>query len=54
MSNMSYCRFHNTYFDLLDCYECMDDIRDSEEETKYRERLIKLCEKITAEYGNDD
>jgi hypothetical protein len=57
MSNMSYCRFENTYSDLVDCYEALgeqelDDL--SETERKYAEKLIKLCEKISNNYGEDE
>jgi hypothetical protein len=46
MSNMSYARFENTYSDLQDCYEAMDD-ELSETEQNYRTKLIKLCSIIT-------
>lgn len=53
MANMSYCRFENTYSDLLDCYESLqnksiDEL--SESEKKYALRLIKLCSNITDEF----
>lgn len=53
MANMSYCRFENTYSDLLDCYESLqnksiDEL--SESENKYALRLIKLCSNITDDY----
>ncbi len=49
MGNMSYCRFENTYNDLVDCYENMDnDLSESEE--KYRKRIIELCKNITSEF----
>jgi len=51
MSNMSYCRFENTYPDLKDCYANMsDDLEGSE--FRYRERLIDLCKNIVAAYGD--
>lgn len=55
MGNMSYCRFENTYHDLKDCYESLnfgDEL--SESETKYKDKLIKLCQEITDNYGDDD
>lgn len=52
MANMSYCRFHNTFSDLRDCYESMDD-PESEEERKARLRLIRLCVRIAKEYGDE-
>lgn len=54
MPNMSYCRFHNTLGDLRDCLEHMEDDDLSSEETMERERLIKLCERIAANYGVQD
>ena len=57
MPNMSYCRFQNTYGDLMDCSHHMNE-RLSESETKYKERLVELCREIIEEYEsqqtNDD
>ena len=53
MANMSYCRFQNTYSDLCDCYENMDD-ELSEDETKYRKYIIELCKRIVDNYGDED
>ena len=47
MSNMSYCRFENTYYDLKDCSDNLlerDDL--SATEVKYRRLLIKTCQRI--------
>lgn len=54
MPNMSYCRFENTYNDLMACsYYMTDDL--SESETKYRERLVELCKEIIEEHElNED
>ncbi len=47
MSNMSYCRFHNTLQDLRDCSEHLaEPLSESEEEA--RVQLIKLCKWIAA------
>jgi hypothetical protein len=50
MPNMSYCRFENTYKDLLDCFRALRDLDElndlSDSEKSYAERLIKLCEEI--------
>ena len=57
MSNMSYCRFHNTLQDLRDCYFNMeeDEIEElSSDEKECREDLIKLCVNITRKYGTID
>lgn len=51
MSNMSYCRFHNTYHDLVDCKNALynEDI-SSDEEKGYAKRLIELCREISENY----
>lgn len=54
MSNMSYCRFQNTLPDLRDCEEHLEDIDLSPEEEKARKRLLRLCERIAAAYGDED
>lgn len=46
MSNMSYCRFENTYKDLQDCYEHLDDDDLNETEEEYKEKLFELCAEI--------
>jgi hypothetical protein len=54
MSNMSYCRFENTLQDLRDCYESWDEKLTSETEIKAKARLLKLCQDIVGDYGNDE
>ena len=49
MPNMSYCRFENTYRDLLDCLDNMNE-QLSESEAGYRERLVDICKEIVNEY----
>jgi hypothetical protein len=49
MGNMSYCRFENTYRDLLDCLNNMNN-ELSESEAGYRERLVDVCREIIDEY----
>jgi len=39
MGNMSYCRFHNTRLDLIDCSEHMDD---------------NDCKEIAESYSDDE
>jgi hypothetical protein len=52
MANMSYCRFENTHCDLRDCYSAMvNEDPISEEEEKWRKRLIDLCIDIAQEFG---
>jgi hypothetical protein len=55
MSNMSYCRFQNTYQDLQDCvdnWNSLDKISEDEmkdvDEIKARERIIELAREIIA------
>jgi hypothetical protein len=54
MSNMSYCRFQNTYRDLLDCEDSMNDSDLSPEEARAREKLLKLCQQIVREYAAEE
>ena len=55
MSNMSYCRFENTYNDLRDCAEALADIGDlSEIETKYKNKLLDLCKELSENFTPDD
>lgn len=49
MANMSYCRFRNTFEDLLDCYENMDD-NPLDDEKKYRYKLLQLCDQIARDF----
>jgi len=50
MSNMGYCRFENTFPDLMDCYEHInaDDLNEIEDE--YRLMLVDLCLKIARDF----
>jgi hypothetical protein len=50
MANMSYVKFENAYRDLFDCYGDINSDDLSKDEMYYREELVKLCEKIVAEY----
>ncbi len=61
MPNMDYCRFENTYNDLRDCLEALDNssierLEDeaSQYERKYIRKLISLCEEIASNYGECD
>ncbi len=54
MGNMGYVRFTNTLQDLRDCQEHMDDDNLSPAEAKARERLVRLCQQIADDYGDDD
>ena len=46
---MSYCRFENTYRDLLDCYHNMNSDK-SDDERAYMRRLVDVCKDIIEEY----
>ena len=39
---MSYCRFENTYNDLVDCMENLNKSAENERDERYRIRLIEL------------
>jgi hypothetical protein len=40
--NMSYCRFENTYNDLVDCLENIESEAGNERDERYRIRMIQL------------
>jgi hypothetical protein len=42
MANMSYCRFENTYKDLIDCLEHIHDKAPNDRDEGYRKKLIDL------------
>ena len=44
--NMSYCRFENTYNDLIDCIENMSKESSNDRDERYRERLLLLMKNI--------
>ena len=49
MANMGYCRVENTFADLMDCYEHInDDLNEIEDE--YRLMLVGLCLKIARDF----
>lgn len=54
MSNMSHCRFHNTYQDLKDCIQALNEIDDlnelSQPEWEFATRMIKLCQQYIDSY----
>jgi hypothetical protein len=55
MSNMSYCRFHNTRGDLADCVEALNDREPlSASEAKEAARLAELCREYLDAYDPDD
>jgi hypothetical protein len=54
MANMNYCRMVNTFNDLRDAHDHMDDDDLSVEESKYKDKLIALCKRIANEFGEDE
>lgn len=54
MGSMSYCRMENTYNDLVDVSEHINDDNLSESEQKHRDWIIKLCETILEDSGRLD
>jgi hypothetical protein len=46
MANMSYCRFQNTYLDLLDCSNNLSDKDLSDSEKMARKNLLELCKEM--------
>ena len=53
MSNMSYCRFENTYRDLKDCHEHLGEPvgshSGSHSEDEFRAKMIELCQTIVTD-----
>ena len=42
MANMSYCRFENTYHDLIDCFDNIWDEAENERDERYRKNMIRF------------
>ena len=61
MGNMSYCRFENTYRDLEECYDALQNeggVKGIEEEVSqyekpYVRRLVELCREIVDNYEDE-
>jgi hypothetical protein len=54
MTNMSYCRFQNTFGDFRDCAEHIHDNLDkSWDEKRARENLVELAIEMLQELGYD-
>lgn len=61
MANMSYCRFHNTLYDLYDCQSALEDFINNDENTitsdderRSAKRIIKLCHEIADSFEESD
>ena len=51
MANMSYCRFHNTYIDFVECLEAMQEGEElSMDEEAYSRRLYDAAKEYIAAY----
>ena len=53
MPNMSYCRFENTYKDLIDCLENIHVGASNEIDEQYRQRMIQMFNQVCEQYGGD-
>lgn len=53
MVNMSYCRFENTYKGLEECMDYINNNSFSASESKYRQKLIKLCIEIAEDFKEE-
>ena len=53
MPNMSYCRFENTYKDLIDCIENIHPPASNATDENYRQLLIQLFNTVCEQYGGD-
>ena len=42
MANMSYCRFENTYHDLIDCFNNIWEEAENERDERYRKNMIRF------------
>ena len=55
MSNMSYCRFENTYNDLKDCVEALNEngLKElSDQENIYAKKIKDLCKEYSQSLEN--
>jgi hypothetical protein len=50
MANMSYCRFQNTYLDLLDCANNLNDKDLSDSEKMAKKNLLELCKEMIEDF----
>ena len=56
MANMSYCRFENTYRDLVDCLRALSDSGAdslSDRELQYADMMMQLCEDFHRIYEDE-
>jgi len=53
MPNMSYCRFENTYKDLIDCLENIHVGASNEIDEMYRQKMIQLFTEVGEDWDGD-
>jgi len=53
MPNMSYCRFENTYKDLIDCLENIHVGASNEIDEMYRQKMIQLFTEVAESWYGD-
>ena len=54
MSNMSYCRFENTYHDLQDCFDSINRKAENERDERYHLRMIELIKEMYQEISDTE
>lgn len=57
MANMSYCRFENTYRDMQDCVDALEEEGFeslSENEKHYAKLLVKLANELTLAMNSEE
>jgi hypothetical protein len=42
MANMSYCRFENTYSDMVDCLANINRVASNDIDESFRKRLLQI------------
>ena len=51
--NMSYCRFQNTYQDMVDCQEAMMDVNELRDLSRDELRALKNMLELVSEMAED-
>ena len=42
MANMSYCRFENTFNDLIDCFDNIHEEAENQRDERFRKTMIRF------------
>ena len=50
--NMSYCRFENTFNDLIDCFDNIWEEAENERDERYRKNMIQFLKERIDEIEN--